>query len=97
MEMVERAYHALRELGLAKSQYDFSQRWLGQCPSYYSATKARGSEPSMKSMLFLDLQLQLMRTALARTPNSAHAHRGAQRLHQIREAVSLRVRERVTA
>ena len=97
METVERAYHALRELGLAKSQYDFSQRWLGQCPSYFSATKARGSEPSMKSLLFLDLQLQLMRTALARTPNSAHAHRGAQRLHQVREAVSLRMRERVTA
>jgi hypothetical protein len=97
MDPVERAYHALRELGLAKSQYDFSQRWLGQCPSYYSATKARGSEPSMKSLLFLDLQLQLMRTAIARTPNSAYAHRGAVRLGEAREAVSLRVRERVAA
>ena len=97
MEMVEYAYATLRDLGLTRSQYDFSQRWLGQCPSYYSVTKARGSEPSMKSLLLLDLQLQLMRTALARTPHSAHAHRGAQHLHQIRKAVSLRVRERVTA
>ena len=95
--MVEHAYRTLRDLGLARSQYDFSQRWLGQCPSYFSATKARGSEPSMKSLLFLDLQLQLMRTALARTSNSSHAHRGAQRLLQAREAVSLRVRERVAA
>jgi hypothetical protein len=97
MDTVERTYHALRELGLAKSQCDFSQRWLGQCPSYFSVTRARGSEPSMKSLLFLDLQLQLMRTALARTPNSAHADRGAVWLGEVREAVSLRVRERVTA
>jgi hypothetical protein len=97
METINRAYATLRELGLTRSQYDFSQRWLGQCPSYYSATKARGSEPSMKSLLFLDLQLQLMRTALARTPNSAYAHRSAVWLGEVREAVSLRVRERVTA
>ena len=97
METIDRAYATLQELGLTRSQYDFSQQWLGQCPSYYSVTKARGGEPGMTSLLFLDLQLQLMRTALARTHNSAHAHRGAQRLHQIREAVSLRVRERVTA
>lgn len=54
MEEVERAYKTLRELGLVKSQYDFSERWLGQCQSYYSATKARGSEPSIRSLLFLD-------------------------------------------
>jgi len=70
MEAVENVYSVLRELGLTQSQYDFSQRWLGQCQSYYSVTKARGGEPSVQSLLFLDLQLQSMRTALALSTNS---------------------------
>ena len=97
MEEVEIVYSALRELGLTQSQYDFSQRWLGQCQSYYSATKARGAEPSVRSLLFLDHQLQLIKSALARTHNSAYANRGAKRLSEVREAVSLRLRQRVAS
>lgn len=97
MEAVENVYSALRELGLTQSQYDFSQRWLGQCQSYFSVTKARGGEPSVRSLLFLDLQLQSMRTALGKIHDSAYAHRGAKRLNEVREAVSLRLRQRVTS
>ena len=97
MEAVENVYSALRELGLTRSQYDFSERWLGQCQSYYSAMKARGAEPSVRSLLFLDHQLQLIKSALARTHNSAYAGKGTKRLTQVREAVSLRLRQRVTS
>lgn len=96
MDEVEHAYQTLRELGLVKSQYDFSERWLGQCQSYYSATKSRGREPSVRSMLFLDHRLQSMRSAFAANIyNSAFAQRGAKRLGEVSESVSIRLRYRV--
>lgn len=97
MEAVENVYSVLRDLGLVKSQYDFSERWLGHCQSYYSAMKARGAEPSVRSLLFLDHQLELMKTALARVHGSPYASQGAKQLQAVREAVSLRVRQRVTS
>ena len=63
MGTIERAYATLKQLGLTKSQYDFSRDWLGRCESYMSANKARGTEPSVQSLLFLDLRLQSMRNA----------------------------------
>jgi hypothetical protein len=94
METIERAYTTLKNLGLTKSQYDFSRDWLGRCESYMSANKARGTEPSVQSLLFLDLRLQSMRTALASVLNSRHAQEGARQLGAVREAVWLRVRQR---
>lgn len=94
MEPIEHAYRTLRELGLTKSQYDFSRDWLGRCESYMSANKARGTEPSVQSLLFLDFRLQSMRQALASTLNSHYAQEGAKQLSEVREAVWLRVRQR---
>ena len=94
METIDRAYATLKELGLTKSQYDFSRDWLGRCESYMSANKARGTEPSVQSLLFLDLRLQSMRKALASVLNSRHAQDGAKQLGEVREAVWLQLRHR---
>lgn len=94
METMEQAYTTLKNLGLTKSQYDFSREWLGRCESYMSANKARGTEPSIQSLLFLDFRLQSMRQALASALNSHYAQEGARQLGEVREAVWLRVRQR---
>ena len=44
---------------------------LVRCESYMSANKARGTEPSVQSLLFLDFRLQSMRQALASALNLA--------------------------
>lgn len=94
METITRAYATLRELGLARSQYDFSEQWLGQSRSYFSAVKARQSEPSVRSMLYLDHQLETMARAMALANGSRYAQNGARRLRSVREAVSLRLQQR---
>ena len=70
----ERIYRQLKYWGLAASQYEFSTRWLGQCPSYYSSIKARGFCPNPLALVSLMVRLQnhnehLLRTDLPRTNN----------------------------
>ena len=68
----ERIYRQLKYWGLANSQSEFSQRWLGQCPSYYSSIKARGLCPNPLALVSLMVRLQnhnehLLQTDLPRT------------------------------
>lgn len=94
METINQTYTTLRELGLTRSQYDFSQRWLGQGRSYFSAAKARNREPSLCSMLFLDHQLETMLKAMATVNGSRYAQVGARQLRKVQEAVWLRLQQR---
>lgn len=50
---INRVYSQLRYWGLTSNQYDFSTRWLGQCPSYFSSMKARDAEPGVSASLAL--------------------------------------------
>jgi len=51
------AYQQLKECELAKSQYQFSSRWLGKGKSYYSWLKSRQAEPSIEALTFLLLRM----------------------------------------
>jgi len=96
METISGAYETLRELGLTRSQYDFSQLWLGQSRSYFSAAKARNRQPSLRSMLYLDHQLELMAKAMASMDGSRYANDTARRLRLVKEAIGLSLRQRIT-
>ncbi|MEP1208442.1 MAG: DUF6626 family protein [Rhizobiaceae bacterium] len=54
----QRIYSQLHYWGLASSQYDFSQRWLGQCSSYYSSMMARNAQPGIEAILSLLARLR---------------------------------------
>lgn len=47
------AYKELKRSELAKSQYEFSARWLGKGRSYYSWLKSRQAEPSIEALTCL--------------------------------------------
>lgn len=53
MTILTTAYQQLKECDLAKSQYEFSSRWLGKGKSYYSWLKSRQAEPSIEALTCL--------------------------------------------
>jgi hypothetical protein len=85
--------HCCRHLPGQSSPYPEEGPTKAFCPCH---TSSRDSEPSVQLLLFLDHQLELMKTVFARTHNPTYAHDGAKRLNEVREAVSLRLRKRVT-
>ena len=58
------AYKELKRSELAKSQYEFSARWLGKGRSYYSWIKSAKAEPSIEALarlLFrIDQKIELL-------------------------------------
>jgi hypothetical protein len=50
-------YEQLRDVGVVKSKYDFSQHWLGRCRSYTTAIEASGREPSTDALATLHARL----------------------------------------
>ena len=55
---IQRIYGYLRYWGYVENQYEFSQRWLGQCRSFYSSMKARNASPSVEALLVLLARLR---------------------------------------
>ena len=54
---VAQIYHTALELGLARSQVEFSTIWLGRSPRYYSQLMAKQLEPSVGTLLGLSHRL----------------------------------------
>lgn len=55
---VTEIYNLLVRLGLAKSQCDFSRRFLGRSPRYYSYLRATGSNPPVEVLMALAMRLE---------------------------------------
>ena len=51
-------YHLLVRLGLAANQCDFSRRFLGRSPRYYSYLQATGSNPPVEVLMALAMRLE---------------------------------------
>ena len=51
-------YDMLVRLGLAENQCDFSRRFLGRSPRYYSYLRATGSNPSVEVLMALAMRLE---------------------------------------
>jgi hypothetical protein len=52
-------YEKFEKNNLTSGQYDFSQRWLGQSASYYSATLSQNRDISLKALVNLLRRVQL--------------------------------------
>lgn len=72
---VECLYWQFRELGLARSQVEFSQVWLGRSPRYYSHLMAECRQPGLATLtalrwriarLVAELQPSVLRDQLER-------------------------------
>lgn len=59
---VESVYAALKGLGLVKSQFEFSENYLGKKKNYMSVIKARKVDPSVEVTLTLAEALGLAAT-----------------------------------
>ena len=51
---LENLYDEMRRAQLVRSAYDFSRKYLGRSPNYYSVLKARQLEPSIGTVLNLE-------------------------------------------
>jgi hypothetical protein len=58
IQTIQRIYGYLRYWGYVRNQYEFSQRWLGQCASYFSMMKARNAGPCAEALLVLLARLR---------------------------------------
>jgi len=65
--MLEAIYLEMRAIGLTKSQYDFSVRWLGRSKSYASALKAADREISTDALATVCIRLQALTAHLERS------------------------------
>lgn len=55
---IQDIYRALNELGLVRSQMEFSRLWLGRSARYYSSLLARQQEPSVGTLSGLLFRLR---------------------------------------
>ncbi len=80
MDQTNKIYKILSEMGLTKSQYDFSANWLGQSRSYYSVVKTRRRRPSIKSLMILYLKLNVVHAKLMVSESTRPLNFAADRL-----------------
>ncbi|WP_108459686.1 DUF6626 family protein [Devosia naphthalenivorans] len=55
---IQNVYQILQELGLVRSQMEFSRLWLCKSPRYYSSLLARRQEPSIGTLTGLIFRLR---------------------------------------
>ena len=74
IHQIQRIYGYLRYWGYVRNQREFSELWLGQCPSYFSSIKARGlplhSNAALSLLARLRHHQQLVETSDAARTNS---------------------------
>lgn len=59
MVLVE-IFEVVRDLELVESRYEFSEKWLGRCRSYYSAIVSSNREPSIAALTTLKVRLEAL-------------------------------------
>ncbi len=55
---IQKVYRSLKIEGVCRNATDFSVRFLGMAPNYYSVLKTRANAPSLKALLYLEHQLK---------------------------------------
>ena len=63
-------FETFLNLGLAKDQYDFSSKWLGQAKNYLSVIKARDGRLSPSVLLRLKFRLEAVTDGYAKIAKS---------------------------
>lgn len=57
MKEIFEIHDTLSRMGIVRSQYDYSKRWLGKSPSYFSMLKATNRTASFNVLAHLVAQL----------------------------------------
>ncbi|WP_367272892.1 DUF6626 family protein [Devosia sp.] len=57
---VQEIFEVLTDMGLVRSQMEFSRIWLGKSPRYYSSLLARQQQPSVGTLTGLLFRLRNM-------------------------------------
>lgn len=73
MMVIVRVYNALCELNLVETQEQFSVKFMGKSPRYYSYLLAVKREPSIQTAYALATRLDM----LAQSYSAARMHKGA--------------------
>lgn len=94
MKELETIFDDLRQLGLVRSQYDFSRDWLGQSESYYSSLKARKGKPSAEALLCVYLMIDGILYRLDGVDGDAQVDECRGRLEEICQCLWLEMQER---
>jgi hypothetical protein len=94
MIKLEEIYSMIRKSGYTKSQYDFSENWLGHSQSYLSTIKSREQQPSAKSLYLLAHRLELLLKGLERTQRSTYSDDSHSRLTKAYNAAQLALKQR---
>lgn len=55
---IQDVYRTLQQLGLVRSQIEFSRLWLGKSARYYSSILARQQQPSLGTLTTLQFRLR---------------------------------------
>lgn len=53
-------YILLKKNGFTNSAHEFSELYLGMSPKYFSILKSRGSQPSLKALMRLEVKLMAL-------------------------------------
>ena len=70
--MLEDIYAQLNQINLVKTQYEFSEKWLGRSKSYFSAIVSLKQPASVK--VLITLKLRLLELSM-RLESSKHAQK----------------------
>ena len=57
VQILEEIYQWMQHVNLVRSQYEFSEKWLGQSRSYYSAIRCTGRHAGMHALMGLRIRL----------------------------------------
>ncbi len=58
MLIIEDIYIWLAQVNLVTTQYEFSEKWLGQTKSYFSSLRCTGNGAGIKALVCLRIKLQ---------------------------------------
>lgn len=85
---VQEIFETLADLGLVRSQMEFSRIWLGKSPRYYSSLLARQQQPSVGTLTGLLFRL---RNILAHTSEAGSRIAIFELIQRLERHVALRV------
>ena len=85
---IQDIYRALNELGLVRSQMEFSRIWLGKSARYYSSLLSRQQEPSVGTLTALLFRL---RNTLAHTSEVQARSTVSMLIERLNNYIALRV------
>ncbi|BDY05426.1 DUF6626 family protein [Ferrimonas sp. YFM] len=89
---LDEIYLQLKRMGLCKSKYQFSERFLGMSKGYYSVLQVKQRQPSATALCRLDYALSVLARRLSLESGFASYNR-MQLLRGLQEHVKLMITE----